>query len=277
MTSYDNCLHELTGLVNELCNGELTATGMAQLDQYLATSDTALRYYIEYLDSESQLLCELTGMPAAMVSEMSLPMVTELVSEATPSANQPEPSSPAPPFLSTALGNTLGYFPEGMPLAYLVATVVTGLGILIASHVYMSRPEQVATHFAPPAAERQLTPEPLPASVGKITGLVDCKWNGGSRVSLGQKCELASGLLEITYDTGAKVILQGPVTYSVEVNGGYLVVGKLTGKLEERGERRGERGEIAANRQIPNPKSQIVSPSPLSPLLSLSSALPLPP
>ena len=38
--------------------------------------------------------------------------------------------------------------------------------------------------------------------------------------------------MEITYDTGAKVILQGPVTYEVETNGGYLAVGKLTGKLE---------------------------------------------
>ena len=64
--------------------------------------------------------------------------------------------------------------------------------------------------------------------------MVDCKWNGGSRVSLGQKLDLASGLMEITYDTGAKVILQGPVTYSVEANGGYLAVGKLTGKLEKK-------------------------------------------
>ena len=40
--------------------------------------------------------------------------------------------------------------------------------------------------------------------------------------------------MEITYDTGAKVILQGPVTYSVEANGGYLAVGKLTGKLEKK-------------------------------------------
>ena len=40
--------------------------------------------------------------------------------------------------------------------------------------------------------------------------------------------------MEITYDTGAKVILQGPVTYEVESNGGYLSVGKLTGKLEKR-------------------------------------------
>ena len=67
--------------------------------------------------------------------------------------------------------------------------------------------------------------------------------------------------MEITYDTGAKVILQGPVTYEVEANGGYLAVGKLTGKLEKRGEGREERGESQFSIQhsafilplIPNP------------------------
>ena len=52
-----------------------------------------------------------------------------------------------------------------------------------------------------------------------------------SLVALDDKFVLASGLMEITYNTGAKVILQGPVTYQVESNGGYLAVGKLTGKL----------------------------------------------
>ena len=58
--------------------------------------------------------------------------------------------------------------------------------------------------------------------------------------------------MEITYDTGAKVILQGPVTYEVEANGGYLAVGKLTGKLEKRGEGegRGERGHQITKSQI---------------------------
>ena len=39
--------------------------------------------------------------------------------------------------------------------------------------------------------------------------------------------------MEITYDTGAKVILQGPVTYEVESPaGGFLSVGKLTARVE---------------------------------------------
>ena len=84
-----------------------------------------------------------------------------------------------------------------------------------------------------------LSPLPLPSVVGRITGMVDCKWaRDGARFSAcflcGRRFALASGLMEITYDTGAKVILQGPVTYEVESNGGYLAIGKLTGKLEKK-------------------------------------------
>ena len=50
--------------------------------------------------------------------------------------------------------------------------------------------------------------------------MVDCRWADTAfdspGVPLGRKYELASGLMEIVYDTGAKVILQGPVTYEVE-------------------------------------------------------------
>ena len=73
--------------------------------------------------------------------------------------------------------------------------------------------------------------------------------------------------MEITYDTGAKVILQGPVTYEVESNGGYLAVGKLTGKLEKKGKAEGGRRKKPAIRNPP-------SPFPLPPS---SSALPPPP
>ena len=55
--------------------------------------------------------------------------------------------------------------------------------------------------------------------------------------------------MEITYDTGAKVILQGPVTYHVESrSGGYLSVGKLTARVEKKAE-------------VPGPQSPIPDPS----------------
>ena len=39
--------------------------------------------------------------------------------------------------------------------------------------------------------------------------------------------------MEITYQTGAKVILQGPCTYEVDsARGGFLSLGKLTARVE---------------------------------------------
>jgi hypothetical protein len=71
---------------------------------------------------------------------------------------------------------------------------------------------------------------------------------------------LKSGLLEITYDTGATVILQGPVTYEVEsAAGGFLSIGKLTARLEKKSAVSGQRSESA------NQKSEILnhkSPAP---------------
>jgi hypothetical protein len=74
---------------------------------------------------------------------------------------------------------------------------------------------------------------------------------------------LASGLIEITYLSGAKVILQGPVTYKVESKaGGYLSLGKLTARVEKpvvRGQGSGVRsqGSEVSKSQIQNPKSEI--------------------
>ena len=150
--------------------------------------------------------------------------------------------------------------------------MITGLGLLIGSVIHVSGPEQVARNSVLPTR----VAEPITEIVGRITGMVDCKWEKkglgirdwglgkdsavrARQVALGDRFTLSAGLMEITYDTGAKAILQGPVTYEVEANGGYLAVGKLTGKLEKKGERREERGESGKS-EIRNQKSLISNP-----------------
>jgi hypothetical protein len=79
--------------------------------------------------------------------------------------------------------------------------------------------------------------------VGRITGMVDCRWAKDESpparldyVAIGRRFQLDSGLLEITYDSGAKVILEGPANYEVCANGGFLFAGKATGRLENDGD-----------------------------------------
>ena len=92
--------------------------------------------------------------------------------------------------------------------------------------------------------------------------MVDCKWNGSSRVSLGQKYESGFGLDGNHLRHRGEGHLQGPVTYEVEANGGYLAVGKLTGKLEKKGRMRGRgaKSPITNPHLKSNPQSLIPNP-----------------
>ena len=73
--------------------------------------------------------------------------------------------------------------------------------------------------------------------VAKITATRNCLWQMptqgigyGSRLHAGQRLELAAGLVEITFDDGATVVLEGPATFDVR----------------DRGEARLEEGRLAA-------------------------------
>ena len=230
-------LHDLLELLYEDRFSELNAQ---RLNELLASGKEQRDYYITYMDVHSYLAWNGVQQTVEVGREqLARPRPTRSdgqhtdcsraildVQPALPPATTHGQLSAAPAFLSTTLHATLGYFSEGMPLAYLIATVITGLGLLAGSLIHVSQPEQLVPSVVAEAKAEY---------VGRITGMVDCRWAGiDSRGLLGRKYELASGLMEITYDTGAKVILQGPVTYEVESNGGYLAVGKLTGKLDKR-------------------------------------------
>ena len=130
----------------------------------------------------------------------------------------------APSFMSGAWHGTVGYFSSGWPVAYLVATVIFGIGLLIGSLCLCPSPYRLPGNRQCPAgrlARAKMDRRPdhrhgrLPVGRGSgirspgsetsaiIQSLIP---NPQSLVSLGDRFALASGLMEITYDTGAKVI-----------------------------------------------------------------------
>ena len=89
---------------------------------------------------------------------------------------------------------------------------------------------QPSTHQAPVGVEAS------PEFVAQVIGVEDCRW-GGRAVSLkpddqlqsGQRLELAAGVVEIAFDSGAQVTLEGPAT--LEVNSAWKAT-LLEGKLD---------------------------------------------
>ena len=68
-----------------------------------------------------------------------------------------------------------------------------------------------------------------------MTGLLDCRWadraaaaSVGDDVRLDRKYDLAAGLVELTYNAGVRIILQGPVRFEVTSPNGELSAGTLT-------------------------------------------------
>ncbi len=225
-------------------NDELTEEHWADFERLLRENDDACRLYGQYVDVSILLPAILSSIPA----------------EATPGADVvfPEPQEPAPapalPLLGTLWHGTIGFFSQEIPFALLVATVITSLGLVGGSMIYVTHNTQLASNTPRPTpsagSDRKVAPSDI-EFVGRVTGMADVRWadintstEHGNGVPLGRKYALASGLMEITYDSGAKVILQGPVTYEVDSrDSGFLSVGKLTARLEKRGEGRGESQE----------------------------------
>jgi hypothetical protein len=207
----------------------LTEDHWISFEQLLRGSDDACRLYAKYMEMSTMLPSVLE--PAG---EFLLP-------DDFPPERRESAIPFAPAFFSTVLHHPVGYF-SGWPVAYLIATVILGVGLVIGTITHVSRPGQVAYIAAPAVDAPKTSLQPSTGGVGRITGMVECQWVDlhaqafdGAHVTLGRKYDLVSGLVEITYDTGAKVILQGPVTYQVEsANGGFLSLGKLTGEVKAR-------------------------------------------
>jgi len=156
--------------------------------------------------------------------------------------------------------HAIGSFASDWVQAYLIGILLTGLGLLIGSWISVRHYTQVAdslpVHGAPNKGTSLVKDI---AYVGRITGTVNVRWADSTTaavtelVPLGRRYSLASGLMEISYDTGASVILQGPVTFEVNSrNGGFLSVGKLTARLEKKPlVVNGQRSEKVASGQWP--------------------------
>jgi hypothetical protein len=232
---------DLRALVDTVCDGGLTEGDASRLEQLLHGNTEAQQFYFTHVCLERWLRWEFAHQ----------------VQEPTPHP-PPIPVSPS----TTSLG-TLGFLSSGWPVAYLIATVIVGIGLWISSVTPTSYPQQIAKRSL---STRRIdsAPEPRMELVGRITGMADCRWSKDSVpllandvVPAGRQVKLETGLMEITYESGAKVILQGPVTYEVESPaGGFLSLGKLTAKVE------------STKSQDPRPRTQ--DPNPKSPNLQVS-------
>ncbi|MEN6450002.1 MAG: LamG-like jellyroll fold domain-containing protein [Thermoguttaceae bacterium] len=267
MTTHAVPADDFLDLMCELTEGRLSSPQTARLEELLRSDPARRQQYVDFM--------LLVGGLHRLRGAGPLPASGAFVEDLDESGCEPPiivDSSPTP--------SVVPMF-GGWLVSYVAATLIVGVAILGAWMHTVSQgggPDGAPANLAvtkPPVPRAE---EPNPACVGWITGMVNCfgkdipanTHDASAPVPRGHTYTLDSGLMEIAYDSGARVVLQGPCVYQVDSDrGGLLSFGKLTARVEKS--------------EIRNPKSERHSPlsprrgsSPLSPARSSSPLSPLP-
>ncbi len=290
----DSIHDELIDLAFAVCDGTAVDAQVDRIEELIAGDPKSRLLYLQCLELHFEMQHRM-GNEGSEVSGQEVAgdqwPVASVTNHKSKIINQKSPAlapNPCPTIIldtSSPLPSPLAPLPYHVAHPFLfsnmISLLIVGIGLLGAWVYQVDIPHPIAA-----TQHNTKTTDPSPATpsescIGQITSMVDCNWEKDCKfklfssktdnrnpkfpISLGDKFVLSSGLLEITYDTGAKVILEGPVTYEVEsAAGGYLSVGKLTARLEKRGEGRGEsmgkRAVVSGQWPVAsetNPKSQI--------------------
>jgi ferric-dicitrate binding protein FerR (iron transport regulator) len=179
MNLADKDILELNELCNALVEGTLNETQKAHLSHWLATSEAARQFYVRAM-----------GLSASLFSYAG-EMQTE------------EPDAA----VSFAKIIHVGWWWKWWKFGALAAAAS------IALVSWIEWPKQNIISAAAPVNE----------FVAHLTGSKECQWvdnsssvQPGGRLRKGQKLELAKGFAEITFDSGAQIVLQGPASLDVK-------------------------------------------------------------
>jgi hypothetical protein len=178
-----------------------------------------------------------------------------------PTADVPQP--PASPVLGF-LGEVVAYVARSRTLMFwLIAATICGWFVFQAGSVIIGRfrtdHSELANQAGPGPARIAEEANPIDVHSGKIvarlTNAIDCEWlfprrQGvkaaagaaelldaatlalGADLPAGQLLNLKDGLAEITFESGAKIILHGPSRFTIgDARGGDLHLGRLTAKV----------------------------------------------
>jgi hypothetical protein len=167
-------------LAGAICDERASHADFDELDSIVVADQTSRRCYWGYcwmhvaLGMEArvhrtlQKVREREGLDSTALTAWEADTLRAMMPPAAPAL-----SSPALSFPSTILHGTFSYFSSSWPVAYLAATVICGIGLLIGSLVHVYQPVQVVRQSSVPS---RVNAEPKTELVGRITGMVDCQW-----------------------------------------------------------------------------------------------------
>jgi hypothetical protein len=268
MTSPLAGFQELYELVGDQCEGRLTPSQVSRIEELVLGDADQRRRYILCMHTQGQIeRSKQRRMDDPVLGDSGQdredsdagPMIHRMPAHADFAGGA------APTDHSLFVIHHFGPL-SGVLFSYALAALVFAVGAIAtwwwgaANGLTQLAQEAVLT----PAQRATAATDPEPPIVAKITAMSNCQWpwpysqdmvRVADPVPAGRAYVMTSGLLEITYESGAKVILQGPVAYMARsLNGGTLLLGKLTVRAAKLERAALEKSEIARKYPLPSPR-----------------------
>lgn len=235
MTLDEHTLAELKALIGALCEGALTESQAARLEQLVIADADARSFYVDFMhlhaglarlsatDPEAELLARLEALlPSDMQPGKSVPRIAP---STAPDAAAPR-TLPRIIFLAAALPRVVWI--SGVAAALVV---MASLAVAVWSSGLWDVPRQVAEAVAPEG----------PQFIATLVRAPACTWDSsqlpteaGARLFPG-RLRLAEGKALIEFDSGARVLLEGPAVFDLQsAMAARLLSGKVSVDVPEK-------------------------------------------
>ncbi len=253
---------EFETLMQRLLDGQLDARSSQRLDQLLTTNSEAMDWYVRLMALDTMLQSHARS-PAVEMGQPAPAMSVNGQELSSATENHRNGARPDKTTVLGFLGGVVDYVNHSRML--MLSLICGALGVYFSiqfGSILLSRftaqHAQVANLDGGKNTRRHEEGVANPpdvaseSTVARLSNEVDSRWepsragdgsNGGSHpesvalpirteFSAGQRLSLLAGLAEITFHSGARVILHGPAQFVVSNGlGGDLQFGKLTAKV----------------------------------------------
>lgn len=230
-------MDELRELIALLCDDQLTVGDRSRLNELLDSDAAARQYYLKYIAVHSSLAA-MAGSASAVEAQLAVERMTlERFAGRTDPVFAPCASVPKWSERNERWRSVLRW---SAGLSAVVALAIASWWLTARNSVHDYAPELVLAGGQAHTVPAPGTAQPLAAEVTYVSSVAiwqnpNSSFALASRVRAGQNLILERGQVELTYASGAKLLLTGPSEFLVRPTGGTLVRGELVARVPQAG------------------------------------------
>ena len=213
---------EIVLLIESVLNESATSTDFQRLNEIIATDVDARTLYLDYCDMHSALMFQIRSEHASAEAFAKLAETAAITPPSLPAPpiGEPDASNPVP-------GSQISLLSPIPLTAIVTASVVT---LAFASLLYFNGWMSPASISGLDTSKSNLRGNDnhvvdKNATAAMLTGMVDCVWDADARqheiaapLRNGSTLSLQSGLIQVTFESGAKMIVEGPAQFTLVSN-----------------------------------------------------------